>query len=95
MPRRPDGDGEPAPPADVLAEDRPGERRDEERIDREDRVGADQAEEHEGEHGDADLDGEEHAADDLHPEPRGARRPGGCRPSAPRRAPTTKAAKNQ
>ena len=59
--------GHPAPPADLFAQNRTGQDRDQQRIAGKDRVGVDQPQLHEGGDGDDDLQRQQHAAKDLQP----------------------------
>ena len=58
-------DGRPAPPAHVFAKDRPGQRRDQQRIGRKDRVALDQPKVDESQHHHVDLDHQQHTAKGL------------------------------
>ena len=72
---QPDQDRHAPPPADVFAEHRPGQRRDQQRIDREHRMRPDQPELHEDHHHDDDLRRQQQPAQDLQAQPLGARHP--------------------
>ena len=67
-------DRRPSPPAHLFAQDRPGQRRHQERVTGEDRVAFDQAQDGEGGDHDADLGRQKNAARGLHQRLVGARR---------------------